>query len=157
MIFPLLLMVQAAPSCGVPDAALPPSFSGWTRPAGSLAPGKAIVLTSIDPATVRLADMATPSRPGRIALTKFSVRRAGTYGVALDQRAWIDVFPAKGPQPLASIGHGHGPACSTIRKIVRFKLAPGDYRVLVSGIAADRVKLSLVMDDRAAPLSGTDQ
>lgn len=51
----------------------------------------------------------------------------------------------RGPgRPVASTGHEHGPACSTIRKIVWFDLNPGTYYSLVlTGLpnAAARVML----------------
>ena len=37
-----------------------------------------------------------------------------------------------------------GPACSTIRKIVRYKLRPGTYRVTVNRLKASRARLMLV-------------
>jgi hypothetical protein len=80
------------------------------------------------------------------------VRRAGTYGLALDQKGWIDVYaapPAGRPSDsaLASTSHGHGPACSTIRKIVRYRLALGAYQLVVSGLDRPQAKVMLVSGD----------
>jgi hypothetical protein len=48
---------------------------------------------------------------------------------------------------LVSTAHGHGPECSTIRKIVRFKLDPGSYRLYLTGLAQPRVKAMLVVGE----------
>ena len=45
--------------------------------------------------------------------------------------AWVDVVRAG--RALASSAHGHGPACTGIRKIVDFRLQPGRYVLQVSG------------------------
>ncbi|ABE63535.1 hypothetical protein Nham_2757 [Nitrobacter hamburgensis X14] len=58
------------------------------------------------------------------------VREAGTYRVALDSAAWIDLV--RGRQAVISIAHGHGPACTGIRKIVDFPLAPGLYTLQIA-------------------------
>ncbi|OYW82917.1 MAG: hypothetical protein B7Z26_02030, partial [Asticcacaulis sp. 32-58-5] len=50
---------------------------------------------------------------------------SGTYGVAVSSGVWIDLIKDK--SALKSTAHRHGPACSGIRKIVRFDLQPGDY------------------------------
>ena len=64
-----------------------------------------------------------------------------------DQPGWIDVLPgAEGGEALKSVAHGHGPDCSTIRKIVRFQLPPGSYRAVVSGLLQAKAKLMLVAD-----------
>ncbi len=147
MILAALLLAQASPApCPAIDAKLPPALAGWTAPATALAPGAAITLEPVDKALVLLRDIKLPDAPGKVALTSFTVTKAGTYGLALDQRAWIDVYPATGADPLVSVAHGHGPACSSIRKIVRFTLKPGRYRALVSGIEKPAAKLMLVVD-----------
>ena len=73
----------------------------------------------------------------------FAVSKPGIYGIAVDQAAWIDVTPAGGA-PLATASHGHGPKCSTIRKIVRFDLKAGNYVVYLSGLDSSPVKVMLV-------------
>ena len=64
----------------------------------------------------------------------FQVARAGTYRVALGTSAWIDVVRAG--RALPSQAHGHGPACTGIRKIVDFRLTPGRYVLQLSGTMA---------------------
>ncbi|MFY7837681.1 MAG: hypothetical protein ACOVQ0_15510 [Novosphingobium sp.] len=68
-----------------------------------------------------------------------SVTQPGTYEVALGNPAWIDV--AKDGVVLTSINHGHGPACSGIRKIVGFALQPGTYEVRLSRSDRDAVQV----------------
>ena len=146
-----LLLVQTAPAvqttaCKAPDASLPAGLLGWTAPGDEFVPGKAVELDAVDGAT--LDGLPAGTKPGKAATIGFKVATGGTYGVALDQPGWIDVLPgAEGGAPLKSTAHGHGPDCSTIRKIVRFRLEPGVYRLYVSGLAQPRAKLMLVMGD----------
>lgn len=151
MILAALLLAQAAPATApvcptISDAGLPATLAGWRQSAGDLASAKAVTLPSVDPKTVRLADVPLPKEVGRMALTTFVVRRAGTYGIALDQKGWIDLYRLGSAAALVSTRHGHGPDCSTIRKIVRFTLTPGSYRVVLSGLAQPSAKLMLVKD-----------
>ena len=64
-------------------------------------------------------------------LVGFSVTEAGTYRVALGSGAWIDVV--RGGKAAASTAHGHGPACSGVRKTVDFPLTPGRYILQIAG------------------------
>ncbi|MBX3594825.1 hypothetical protein [Sphingomonas sp.] len=139
----LLLAQSAAPQCAVPDGNLPPSLAGWTRPAEDLAPGGAVVVDTGD--TAKLSGVPAGAKAGRGAMIGFRVARAGRYGVALDQAGWIDVVAGtSGGVKIASVAHGHGPACSTVRKIVSFDLAPGVYRLYLTGLATPRAKVMLV-------------
>jgi hypothetical protein len=70
------------------------------------------------------------------------IAEAGTYSVAVDQSARIDV--ARDGATLNSNGQGHGPACSTIRKIVDFQLLPGRYTITLSRTQAPTVRLLVV-------------
>ncbi|MCW3837370.1 hypothetical protein ACFQ1E_15610 [Sphingomonas canadensis] len=124
----VLLFAQAVPACAATDAALPPALSGWTAPVEAFGPGQAAVLEVKD-GTVEIG---------------FRIETAGRYGIALDQGGWIDVTPLGAAAPLKSAGHGHGPECSTIRKIVQFDLQPGVYRVSLTRLTKPQVKLMLV-------------
>ena len=42
------------------------------------------------------------------------------------------------------VSENRGPRCSTIRKIVRFRLQPGAYRVTVDRVQGRRVRMMLV-------------
>jgi hypothetical protein len=84
-----------------------------------------------------------PAAPNTYAgLFTLTIETAGTYSIALSQGAWIDVAPAGG-KPLSSIAHSHGPACSTVHKVVDFALQPGAYVVQVSGAQSTPVTIGV--------------
>lgn len=146
MILAALLLAQAAaaPACPATPAKLPVDLAGWTASATDLASMRAVMVPTMDPATVRLADVVPPKQPGRMALSTFRVRARGSYGIALGSKGWIDLYRVGNRTPLTSTRHGHGPDCSGIRKIVRFTLAPGEYRVVVGGLEGPNAKMMLV-------------
>lgn len=146
----LLLLAQTVPApatgttaCKAPDASLPIGLLGWVKPGDEFVPGKAVELDTIDGAALK--GLPAGAKPGKAAMIGFRVETAGIYGVAIDQGGWIDLLPGtEGGAALTSVKHGHGPECSTIRKIVRYALEPGLYRLYVSGLATPRVKAMLV-------------
>ena len=145
-----LLLAQTLGPC-TPDAALPPPLSGWNDRGAALDGGKAVTMAAVDPASVRLVGVPRPKQAGRVFGMRFTVRRAGTYGLALDQKGWIDLYTAPplgrpSDGALVSTAHEHGPRCSTIRKIVRFRLQPGAYQLVVSGLERPLAKIMLVTD-----------
>jgi hypothetical protein len=156
MLFTVLLLAQAAaapaapaapapvaPACATTDAALPAPLAGWTAPADSFDIGKAVTLTVGE--ADKIAGVPQAKKPGGAVLIGFKVEKAGTYGIALDQPGWIDVLPGiQGTTALESSAHGHGPACSTIRKIVRYALQPGAYRLYLTGLAKPNARVMLV-------------
>ncbi|RYD99767.1 MAG: hypothetical protein EOP61_14345 [Sphingomonadales bacterium] len=127
-----LLLAQTATPCAATDAALPAPLAGWRSviPHSGLMAGHA-TLDDVTNGAVRI---------------EFRIDTAGTYGIALDQPGWIDVSAKGASAPLKSIEHGHGPACATIRKIVRFDLQPGDYRLDVTNLKLAKAKVMLVRD-----------
>ena len=146
-----LLLAQAAvppaapqPVCPTTPARLPAELSGWARSGETLESLRAVTVPTMDPATVRLADMPPPQQFGRMALTTVRITKHGTYGIALGAKGWIDLYRVGDRTPLTSVKHGHGPDCSGIRKIVRYTLTPGNYRVVVGGLEAKTAKLLLV-------------
>jgi hypothetical protein len=134
-----------APACPETDAALPAEFAGWntTQTVGAATDPGALMdagLTVGSSAAATLHPMddvkfAVPphkasgaaSQGGLFSLT---INRAGTYAVAVGSSAWIDLV--LGGAAVASTAHGHGPACSSIDKVVDFQLKPGRYLVQVS-------------------------
>jgi hypothetical protein len=125
----LAALLLAAPlQCGAVDSHLPRDLSGWARTGSGLDTGHAITLTGRRNASVE---------------TSITIRKAGVFGIAVDQQAWVDVYRGRG-KPLRMAYESGGPGCTSIRKIVRYRLAPGSYRVVVSKLASDRVKLMLV-------------
>lgn len=87
-----------------------------------------------------------PVRPDEGAvhggIVAFDVARRGTYRVALGSGAWIEVV--SGTRARQSTGHGHGPECSGIRKIVDFELSPGRHLLQLSASKEARVKALIV-------------
>jgi hypothetical protein len=125
------------------------------QPAAHPAPPTAMVCTGVDgnlPAGlgpwIHISAMTPILRPGvTVAATPGSamtieIAEAGTYGVAIDTGAWIDV--SRDGQALRSTAHGHGPACSTIRKIVDFRLEPGRYTIQLNRTEATAVRLLVI-------------
>src|SRR5687767_4306461 len=118
-----MISLQATP-CIRPHTALPVPFARWTTAEGSFAAGAPMSVTTVDVST--LSDVPEDTKPGRAAMVAFKATESGVYGVALNQPGWIDVRAGGWEQEwLESVAHGHGPKCSTIRKIVRFRLENG--------------------------------
>jgi hypothetical protein len=165
MLFAALLLFQTAPQCLATDAALPAPLAAWAA-RGHGSPGdltKPVVLMSLKPedlakmeanprkvvtvadAIAALKQSPVAAQTGGMARIRIRIDTAGTYGIALDQPGWIDIA-AKGEPSLVSVKHGHGPDCSTIRKIVRFELKPGDYVVTLTKLTKPQAKVMLVRD-----------
>lgn len=143
-----LPVVQAVPQqqCTAMDVNLPAALTLWTTP-GHGAPDDLIrpaVFKAMPKEQIR--GLPASAKDGGATGVDFVIDKPGIYGIAIDQGAWIDVVPDDGA-PLMSVKHGHGPECSTIRKIVRFDLKPGTYRLYVSGLASVNVKVMLTIGD----------
>ncbi|MGN7161220.1 homogentisate 1,2-dioxygenase [Sphingomonas sp. SAFR-052] len=138
------LVSQAAPTACTAVAPPPAELAGWndrrTVTAGAdggratpLTPGTAVTATLLPTSDLRY--VATPAKPGsadsRGGLFAFTVATPGRYRVALGSAAWIDIL-ADG-KPVASTTHGHGPACSGIRKMVDFELGRGRHLLQIAG------------------------
>jgi hypothetical protein len=139
-----LLLAQAASpaACPTPDGVLPPQLSGWTQLGPTLEAGHATVIRAAEPAPAQAS-----KRPGGVGTLPFTVRAAGTYRIALDQPGWLDVRAAGGGEALTSTVHGHGPACTTIRKLVGFTLLPGAYTLELTGLPKPVARVMLVAGD----------
>lgn len=127
MILIAFALAGTAAPCKTYDTNLPRDLSGWTRAGRTLDTGHSLMLTG----------------RARAAETKVTIRKAGTFGIAVDQQAWVDLYRGRG-KPLDMASESRGPACSTIRKIVRYNLRPGTYRVTVTNMTAGRAKVMLV-------------
>jgi hypothetical protein len=136
MFFFLLSALLAQPAAhAAPPAAMVCTGVDGNLPAG-LAPW--IHLSALTP--ILRPGVTIPATPG--TTVTIEIAEAGTYGVAIDTGAWIDV--SRDDQPLRPAAHGHGPACSTIRKIVDFQLEPGRYTILLSRTEATAVRLLVI-------------
>jgi hypothetical protein len=125
---------------------LPQALSAWadrkplTAATGEASLGKAILTPGIavDLAladTPAVAYIVRPSHPGGSVshggMLAFAIDSAGIYRVAIGSGSWIDLV--KDTALLESVGHGHGPNCSGIRKMVDFALQPGAYVLQIAG------------------------
>lgn len=125
---PAAAHAQAAPEC-------PPRAADALWPQGApRAVDGALSLGTPAQLALQADGEGKHSGSGRISVTE-----PGTYEFALGSAAWIDV--AKDGAVLASASHGHGPACSGIRKIVGFVLQPGTYEVRLSRSEPDAVQV----------------
>lgn len=133
------------PACAAP-AALPPELAGWSERSSLMAAASAAGLTSatlmpgaaVDTVLQPTPTIQYPVRPekpgGAVShggVFAFTIAKPGTYRVALDSAAWIDVL-ADG-KPVTSSAHGHGPQCSDIRKMVDFPLRAGPHVLQIAG------------------------
>jgi hypothetical protein len=75
-------------------------------------------------------------------LFAFPVKTAGTYRIALGAAAWVDVVIDG--KAVASTAHGHGPACTGIRKMVDFSLTKGEHLIQIAGSATPTIRLLAV-------------
>lgn len=145
MFLAALLLAQAVPQqqCTAMDVNLPASLVVWTTP------GHGVPDDLSRPAVFKampkdqITGLPASAKDGAATGVEFVIDKPGIYGIAIDQGGWIDVVPDEGA-PLVSVKHGHGPDCSTIRKIVRFDLKPGTYHLFVSGLTSVNVKVLLV-------------
>lgn len=136
------------------NSALPAAWSDWATPE--------TVPAAVTPATqpeIRLGQAyntplkATGSinysvQPKKVTggtfggLFMLTVEKAGVYTIGLDQAGWIDIV--RDGKVVKSSGHGHGPYCSTIRKMVDFQLDPGHYTVQISNAPKATVVIAAV-------------
>lgn len=141
-------------ACAAMDADLPAGFSDWN---GKAAIASAADIATLAPATLTLGKgyeaalkktpeitfPVQPEKPGgsvaHAGLFAFNVATAGDYAVAIATPAWIDVI-ADG-KPAATKSFGHGPECTTIRKMVVFTLQPGAHTLQISGNPGEALKL----------------
>ena len=73
------------------------------------------------------------------------VKKPGRLVVALDAGAWIDLV--RDGAVVKSLTHGHGPACSGIRKMVEFDVTQGRYQLqIVNAPTASIHAMALLRD-----------
>ena len=155
------LAAASAPSC--PTAPLlPPELAGWSRDASSRtiyaygddlgadwsplgAARTALPLHRFE----SLRYGVTPARKPDVykfgGMIPIDVKKAGRLIVALDAGAWIDLV--RDGAALKSVTHGHGPACSGIRKMVEFDVAQGRYQLQIVNAPAASIHAMAVLRD----------
>ncbi|TCP37038.1 hypothetical protein [Sphingomonas sp. BK235] len=151
----------ADPRCAVSRGVLPAGLDGWTRraplaagtstrsaPVIAVGRGADLRLAPVEQVTPALVPQRVPDEGETAGLALFQVARPGTYRVALGDAAWIDVVRAG--HALTASAHGHGPACSGIRKMVDFQLEPGRYVLQLSGTRATSLPVLIARWPRVA-------
>ena len=146
----LAVMFQAAatpapaPVCTAPTAP-PAGLEAWrTISAITMGPiaigkGTGLRLQPVEAVAFAPAPDRAP-KPGSFGgVYQFNVATAGTYHIALQAGAWIDVV--HDGKALESVAHTEGPACSGIRKIVDFTLSPGRYTLQLSGAKEAQMRM----------------
>lgn len=143
-----------APACSTMDAALPAGFADWNGKAALTTVTKADDLAKADiklgtgyeatlGKTTSIFMPVQPEKPGgsvsHAGLFSFTVETEGAYTVALSTPAWIDVL--EDGKAVSPTSFGHGPECTSVRKMVVFALKPGKHALQVSGNAQPTMKL----------------
>lgn len=135
----LVLALQSAAPAPVCTATVAPpaGLEAWGTVSsitmGPIAIGQAtgLMLQPVGKVAFSPAPTRAP-KPGSFGgVYQVNVATAGTYRIALEAAAWIDVI--RDGKAVSSVAHADGPACSGIRKIVDFSLTPGRYLVQLSG------------------------
>ena len=144
----------AAPACAAMDASLPADLKDWNGKAAiGSAPGAehlghaALTLGKGYEAgllnTPKISYPVQPEKPGGSVahggLFEFTVETAGSYTVALSSAAWIDVI--ENGKAIKPASFGHGPECTSIRKMVVFPLQPGKHTLQISANADPKMKI----------------
>jgi hypothetical protein len=102
-------------------------------------------------ATVRLSPQGSlvfpiqpkpPQAPANFgAILSIDIDEPGRYHVALGAPGWVELV--RDGAAVASVEHKHGEPGSGIAKIVDFDLPAGHYKVLLSGMKAGEVSISI--------------
>ncbi|HEX7915054.1 hypothetical protein [Rudaea sp.] len=147
-------MSTTKPAC-ITNVAPSGELAPWVNPvpakAGSeaanaplLSVGKATSVTLLPTPDVHYA--LRPEKPGGSVsyggLLALDVAQAGTYRIALNSAAWIDIVGKDGA--LRSVAHGHGPDCTGIRKMVDYVVPAGRYTLQISANGAAQITVLAV-------------
>jgi hypothetical protein len=159
----ILLPLVMSPAARAEDPmAMPSQCSSMVQPTGELAPwSKAVPLVAAGDARQQpllavgqAADVdlllapkvhypLQPQKPGGPVsyggLIGIEVREAATYRIALSSGAWIDLV--RDGKAVTSVAHGHGPACTGVRKLVDFPLTPGRYTLQLGASSEAQMKV----------------
>jgi hypothetical protein len=143
-----------ATACASMDAELPADLVDWNGKAvlGSATGVADLAKVSLELGkgyeagllnTPKIAFPVQPEKPGgtvaHAGLFEFTVPAAGNYTVALSTAAWIDVI--ENGKAITPTSFGHGPECTSIRKMVVFPLQAGKHALQVSGDADPKIKI----------------
>jgi hypothetical protein len=154
----------AAPAASACPAApvLPPELTGWSRDASSKtiyaygddlgadwsplgAARTELPLHRFESLRYGMAPERKPDVHKFGGMIPIEVKKAGRLIVALDAGAWIDLV--RGGAVVKSVKHGHGPACSGIRKMVEFDVTQGRYQLQIVNAPAASIHAMAVLRD----------
>ena len=150
---------KAAEACPAKPV-LPPELAGWERNASSKTiygygdarqadwPPLGAARTELSLHKFEsLRYGVTPEREPDVykfgGMVPIEVKKDGRLVVALDGGAWIDLV--RDGKVVKSVTHGHGPACSGIRKMVEFEVTPGRYLLQIVNAPTDRIHAMAMM------------
>ena len=156
---------QSAPTCPA-EVQLPPALADWRHPAENetiYADGDGNITAWLPLGAARtrlplhkfesLRYSVAPDREPNVFLfggmVPIEVKKAGKLTVALDSGAWIDLVRDGHAQK--SVSHGHGPACSGIRKMVDFDVTPGRYLLQIVNAPTATIHAMAVLKENPAP------
>ncbi|HEV2598286.1 MAG TPA: homogentisate 1,2-dioxygenase [Sphingopyxis sp.] len=149
------------PAAACPAApVLPPELADWSRDASSKtiyafgddlgadwsslgAARTALPLHRFESLRYGVAPERKPDVHKFGGMIPIEVKKAGRLIVALDAGAWIDLVRDGAAQK--SVVHGHGPACSGIRKMVEFDVTPGRYQLQIVNAPAASIHAMAVL------------
>lgn len=149
----------AAAACPA-EPVLPPELAGWARISSNktiyaygdaradewlaLGPVRTgLSLHRFESLRYWVAPERTPDVHKFGGMVPIEVKKAGRLVVALDAGAWIDVV--RDGKIVKSATHGHGPACSSIRKMVEFDVTPGRYLLQIVNAPAQSIRAMAVL------------
>lgn len=152
---------KPAPACAA-GAVLPPDLANWSRAASSktiygYGESRAADWPSLGAARTTLSlhkaeslrYWLPPERKPDVfkygGMVPIEVKAPGRLVVALGAGAWIDLV--RDGKLVKSAAHSHGPACSGIRKMVEYDVAPGRYLLQISSAPAASIDAMAILRD----------
>ena len=155
------LAAPAAPSCPAAPV-LPPELADWARNTSSKtiyaygadlgadwsplgAARTELPLHKFESLRYGIAPERKPDVHKFGGMIPIDVKKAGRLVVALDAGAWIDLV--RDGAVVKSLTHGHGPACSGIRKMVEFDVTQGRYQLQIINAPTASIHAMAVLRD----------
>ncbi len=155
------LAAPAAPSCPAAPV-LPPELADWARNTSSKtiyaygadlgadwsplgAARTELPLHKFESLRYGIAPERKPDVYKFGGMIPIDVKKAGRLVVALDAGAWIDLV--RDGAVVKSLTHGHGPACSGIRKMVEFDVTQGRYQLQIVNAPTASIQAMAVLRD----------
>jgi len=149
---------EACPSAPV----LPPELADWSRNATSKtiyaygddlgadwsplgAARTALPLHKFESLRYGIAPERKPDVYKFGGMIPIEAKKAGRLIIALDAGAWIDLV--RDGAVVKSVTHGHGPACSGIRKMVEFDVTQGRYQLQIVNAPTASIHAMAVLRD----------